>query len=626
MKTASSLDAALARFGHARFREGQREAIETLLTTGRVLLVAPTGGGKSLTYQVPASLLPGTALVISPLIALMQDQVVALERCGVPATFIASTLPAEERRRRVDAMARGAFKLVYVAPERLSNPNFLARLSTLECSLLAVDEAHCISAWGHDFRPDYLQIGKLVDLLPDARVLACTATATPVVRDEIIERLGLPADTPQILRGFARPNLALRAIEVTGARDRRGAVDAALAKALSEPHGGRGTAIIYSPTRKAAEAEAKRLEGTGWRCRAYHAGMDGAMRNAVQQAFMTGELDVVVATNAFGMGIDRADVRAVIHLGPPGSLEAYYQEVGRAGRDGQRALGLLLYASTDLPLRRFLIEHAADGTTPDAATVAHRWNLFLELVRWADGGSCRHDAILRYFGDDEETLSGCGICDVCVELNAHGEEQPDPEDVTLVVRKALCGVARTHGRFGLGAAINLLRGVSDERLDWAGLSRSKTFGILADRSEDWLKRLLRRLVTAGWVDFTGERRPVAVVTAAGGEVIEGRRPVRLVLPPLRAPRPARIEPRASGRSRRAPASRTGAPRPAALPADALRAEDRALLEALRAHRLAVARAQGVPPYVVAHDRTLRDVAATRPTTHAELLLAHGMGP
>jgi ATP-dependent DNA helicase RecQ len=616
------LQAALARFGHSAFRPGQREAIETLLTLGRLLLVAPTGGGKSLTYQIPASLLPGTTLVVSPLIALMQDQVVALERCGVPATFLASTLAAQESRRRMVGIARGEYDLVYVAPERLVLEGFRSLVGDLDCGLLAVDEAHCISEWGHDFRPEYMQIGEMVELLPKARVLACTATATPVVRDEIIERLGLPPDTPQILRGFARPNLSLRAIEVRGDRGRSAAVDAALAEALGAPGTGRGTAIVYSPTRRAAEEEAGRLAAAGWRCRFYHAGLDGVTRDAVQQEFMGGALEAVVATNAFGMGIDRPDVRAVVHLGPPGSLEAYYQEVGRAGRDGERALGLLLYASADLPLRRRLIESAADGAAPAPEVVEHRWNLFLELVRWADGGSCRHDAILRYFGDEDEALAGCGICDVCSLLAEGGEESQDPETVALVVRKALSGVARIHGRYGLGAALHLLRGVRDERLARAGLDRTRTFGVLAECGEEWLQRLLRRLVTAGWVDFHwvefgAGRGAVAVLTEAGAQVMRGERPVRLVLPSQRAvpsdAPPALRRPRGGGRAR-----------PVA--SGDLQPGDRALMEALRAHRLEVARAQGVPPYVVAHDRTLHDLVLLKPRTRDELLLAHGVGP
>ena len=258
------VDAGLRRLGHRAFRPGQREAIETLFEARRLLLVAPTGGGKSLTYQLPAALLPGTTIVISPLIALMHDQVAALQDKGVPATYLAATLPQDEVRRRVRALSAGAFKLVYVAPERLASDWLRAALARIACPLVAIDEAHCISAWGHDFRPDYLQLDELVRLLPEARVLACTATATPVVRDEILERLGLPVGTPQLIHGFARPNLALRAAEVLSKRERDRLLDGVLIETLSGPGAGAGTAIVYAPTRRGTEEEAGRLARRGW--------------------------------------------------------------------------------------------------------------------------------------------------------------------------------------------------------------------------------------------------------------------------------------------------------------------------------------------------------------------------
>jgi ATP-dependent DNA helicase RecQ len=316
------------------------------------------------------------------------------------------------------------------------------------------------------------------------------------------------------------------------------------------------------------------------------------------------------------MGIDRSDVRAVIHLAPPGSIEAYYQEVGRAGRDGADALGLLLHSGGDMPRRRHLIESDAGGAALDSEAVAHRWNLFLELMRFAEGGSCRHDAVLRYFGDDEETLAGCGRCDVCVRLAAGVDPTLEfaPEVASLVVRKALAGVARVHGRFGLSAAVALLAGKPDERLERHGLVRTSTFGILAELEEDWLLRLLRRCVTAGWVDFFGGDRPVAILTAAGDEVMRGERPVRLLLPPRRR----------SGRAAGAPSARSAAKRAPHEPD--LVPEDLELFEALREYRLATARAEGVPPYVVASDRTLRDIAVLRPASPRALERVHGIGP
>ena len=597
------MESGLHQLGFDAFRPGQREAIETLLDSERLLLVAPTGGGKSLTYQLPATLLGGTTLVVSPLISLMHDQVLALESRGLPATYLASTLDGEELRQRMQAMATGQYKIVYAAPERLVYGGFRSLLRELNCPLIAIDEAHCISEWGHDFRPEYLQIGDLIQSLPEARVLACTATATPVVRDEILERLGLPTDTPQLVRGFARPNLSLRVAEANSRAERTRRINQLLSESLDKPNAGRGTAIIYAPTRKNTEEEAARLSGEGWNCQAYHAGMEGEQRDAVQRSFAEGKLEVVVATNAFGMGIDRADVRAIGHLAPPGSVEAYYQEVGRAGRDGNDATCLLLISPSDMALRRKLI--LLDG---EGEAAQHKWNLFLELMRWSEGGSCRHDAILRYFGDEEEVLSGCGRCDVCTRL--YEEEEVDPDEVSTVVRKALCAVARLHGLFGLQAVAKLLHGTQDKKLVRAGFKETRSWGILSAYDERWIIQLLRRCVTAGWVDFYGGDRPLVVLTEAGNDVIHERRPARLLLPPRSS----------------APTLGTNFKKRASSTVEELEGRDSDLFEELRRHRMEVAREEGVPPYVVASDRTLRDIALLRPINIDELKMAHGIGP
>ena len=540
---------------------------------------------------------------MSPLISLMQDQVLALESRGLPATYLASTLDAEELRERMQAMATGQYKIVYAAPERLVYGGFRSLLRELNCPLIAIDEAHCISEWGHDFRPEYLQIGDLIQSLPEARVLACTATATPVVRDEILERLGLPTDTPQLVRGFARPNLSLRVAEANSRAERTRRINQLLSDSLDKPNADRGTAIIYAPTRKSTEEEAARLSGEGWNCQAYHAGMEGEQRDAVQRSCAEGKLEVVVATNAFGMGIDRADVRAIGHLAPPGSVEAYYQEVGRAGRDGSDATCLLLISPSDMALRRKLI--LLDG---EGEAAQHKWNLFLELMRWSEGGSCRHDAILRYFGDEEEVLSGCGRCDVCTRL--YEEEEVDPDEVSTVVRKALCAVARLHGLFGLQAVAKLLHGTQDKKLVRAGFKETRSWGILSAYDERWIVQLLRRCVTAGWVDFHGGDRPLVVLTEAGNDVIHERRPARLLLPPRSS----------------APALGTNFKKRAASTVEDLEGRDSDLFEELRRHRMEVAREEGVPPYVVASDRTLRDIALLRPISVDELKMAHGIGP
>jgi ATP-dependent DNA helicase RecQ len=603
------------------------------LAEDRLLLVAPTGGGKSLIYQLPAVVLPGTTLVISPLISLMADQVEALQQRGVAATFLAATLDPDELRGRMSAIARGEFDLVYAAPERLGFAGFRSMLKGLDCPLIAIDEAHCISEWGHDFRPEYLEIGKLLEDFPQSRVLACTATATPVVRDEILERLALPAETPQLIYGFARPNLSLRVREVQQKRERERCIDAALEEALGSPGSNRGAAILYCPTRKIAEVQADRIRARGWKCMAYHAGKTGARREQVHRAFSSGELEIVTATNAFGMGIDRADVRAVIHFAPPGSIEAYYQEVGRAGRDGAAALGLMIVSPGDMARRRALLEMDMAENGSAQHIMGHKWGMFLELMRFSEGGSCRHDAVLRYFGDEAETLAGCGRCDVCESLSAGADEGAlDHEEVTLVVRKALSAVARVHGRFGLSAAVALLRGAKDPRLERLGLDRTPTFGVLRAYREEWLTRLLRRCVTAGWVDFFGFDRPVVALTEEGISTMRAERSVRLLLPPLET------APIAKSKSGDPPTRHRAAPRSAASrgaashsatareSAEALGDRDRALFDALRGYRLKRAAASGVPPYVVASDRTLREIAAQRPRTIDELLVIHGIGP
>lgn len=605
-----ALQDGLRAFGFDSFRPGQREAIETLFKARRLLLVAPTGGGKSLAYQLPGSLLSGTTLVISPLIALMTDQVRALSDRGIPATYLASTLGGDEMRDRMRRMAAGEFKLVYVAPERLSFGGFRSLLTDIDCPLVAIDEAHCIAEWGHDFRPEYLQIGEVVARMTSSLVLACTATATPVVRDEILARLDLGPDTPQLVQGFARPNLSLRAIEIDKLADGRHRIDALLAEALGAPDQATGTAIVYAATRKHAQRESERLADQGWRADYYHAGRTGPERDRVHRRFSHGKLDVVVATNAFGMGIDRADVRAVIHLSPPSSIEAYYQEVGRAGRDGEPAYGLLLASQQDYALRRRLFQLPVDGREPAPEVVEHKWQQFLELMRWVEGGSCRHDAILRYFADDAETVGGCGRCDNCLSIAAAPEFEG--EEAVMLVRKALSGVARIHGNFGLMKAARLLAGKSDEAMRRGGLEAVSTFGVLSQHDVSWLVRLLRRCVTAGWVTFSGDERPVIRLTTEGVEAMRGERPIALLLP-------TRAAPVVAGTGR-------GLVRPArTAPTEGLDPRAALLFEALRAHRLTLARDQGVPPYMIASDRSLRDLAVLRPKRLSDLLMAHGIG-
>ncbi|WP_394847662.1 ATP-dependent DNA helicase [Pendulispora brunnea] len=607
-------------FGLQSFRPWQKDAIDALLSgPGRVLVIAPTGGGKSLTYQLPAALLPGTTLVVSPLVALMEDQVRSLAARGIEATYLASTLPLEVRRHRETMLARGAFKLVYAAPERLASDAFVSLLARSKISLVAVDEAHCIAQWGHDFRPDYLRIGSVLERLAPPRVLACTATATPEVRKEIRAALGFrDGESVEVLRGFARPNLHLAARYIDGPKEARAAMFTALDEALGSPKAPRGGAIVYAATRKTTEQFAEALREKKYRVGAYHAGLDAGSRTNVSTAFSERSLDVVVATNAFGMGIDRPDIRLVVHVQPPSSIEAYYQEVGRAGRDEATAHGLLLCSGADIALRRRLVETDRDGMNASTEQAARAWALFRELLQYLDARTCRHDFVLRYFGDEQEVLGGCGHCDVCATIDARGavSDAAADEETALIVRKALSGVARAGRRAGLVAIAEMLHGDRTTRSERFGFTELSTFGLLAERQPEFIVSLLRAMLAAGWIDLTPTEHPVPFLTGTGRDVMHARLPARIALPPETAP--------VGRKARKAKEPSRGV----AAAADVAEVDDaaRPLFERLRAHRSEIAKERGVPAYVVAPNRSLVELAYIKPRTLGELSGIHGFGP
>lgn len=636
--TGDPLTALLVRhFQLPRFHPWQREAIDALLEDdGRVLLVAPTGGGKSLCYQLPAVALRGTALVLSPLISLMEDQVRSLEARGIAATFIASSLPREESARRMSALRRGEYTIVYAAPERLAFEGFLDALGEVTLSLVAIDEAHCIVQWGHDFRPDYLRIGEAVARLRPPRVIACTATATPDARAEILRRLGFLGgrEPALILRGFARPNLHLAVREVSGPRDAYAESSRALEDALGGKRARTGAGIVYAATRRGAEQMAERLRDEGWEAEAYHAGMPADSRARVSAAFAARTLPVVVATNAFGMGIDRPDVRIVIHAQPPSSIEAYYQEVGRAGRDGAQASGLLLIAGVDIALRRRMAELGPDGGAASPADAARAWGLFRELLRYVDASSCRHDFILRYFGDEAESLGGCGHCDVCLDLEAQEATGSDAHAAVVdVLRRALAGVARAKGSAGMQAIAAMLVGERNARVVKLGLDRLSTFGVLDGWTADEVMRVLRMLLANGWVDLSASEFPVPLITETGWQVMKGERPAQVRFPPGLGPG-QRGRGRKGGGARARGASRSGssgglgeaAKKRRTVEEAVAMGMDRGLFDALREHRAGLARERDVPAYVIAPDRTLMELALLRPRSLPDLAQAHGMGP
>jgi ATP-dependent DNA helicase RecQ len=670
-------------FGFREFREPQGEVISGILNGQDVFVVMPTGGGKSLCYQLPAILRDGVTVVVSPLVALMKDQVDALVSKGLSATLINSTLSGGEQQQRIRRMREGEFKLVYIAPERFRSRSFLQALGQITIGLFAIDEAHCMSQWGHDFRPDYFRLGSVLEELGRPQVAAFTATATPEVRTDIVHRLGL--ENPSIfVAGFARPNLRFVVTETEREPDKYNRL-----RDLVRRH---RTGIVYCATRKRVDLVSEELRSWGVRVVSYHGGIDDAGREEAQNQFTQNNCDVAVATNAFGMGIDRADIRFVVHFEIPGSLEAYYQEAGRAGRDGEPAECELLFNYADTRVQDFFI----DGSNPSvelirnvylllrnmanergeveqsirdiAARIDHENNdmavhsaitildrhgvidrydipgkrirgtrllqrdlqplqlpidipalcekekrdrgKLKAMVEYAYGRECRQKIILRYFGDPD--LTACGACDICSSVRSD-KIRPPTEQELLVVRKALSGVARMcyrtkegfTPRFGRNRVIQVLVGSRGREVLDAGLHELTTYGLLKQKSPNYLHDLFREMEEAKLIYSTGGQFPMVGLAQLGVAVMQNTASFDLVWPE-------------EGRSRKPkevlPAPENEAP------------FDRDLFEILRKTRAALAQEQGgVPHYLIFPDETLKAFARLRPSSIESARRIRGVG-
>jgi ATP-dependent DNA helicase RecQ len=566
-------------FGHASFRGAQGEIVHHVAAGGDALVLMPTGGGKSLCYQVPALLREGTGVVVSPLIALMQDQVAALTQAGVRAAFLNSTLDLDAVRDVERRLLRGELDLLYVAPERLLTPRCLELLDRATLALFAIDEAHCVSQWGHDFRPEYLQLAVLHERYPAIPRIALTATADPQTRAEIIERLALD-EARVFVASFDRPNIRYTIVDK---RDPR----AQFLAFYREEHAG-DAGIVYCLSRRKVDETAAWLATQGVNALPYHAGMDAATRAAHQARFQRDDGVVMVATIAFGMGIDKPDVRFVAHIDLPKSIEGYYQETGRAGRDGEPADAWMAYGLADVVQQRRLIDQSEASDAYKRVSSA-KLDALLGLCETA---SCRRVRLLAYFG---ESSSACGNCDTCLT-------PPQTWDATVAAQKALSAIYRTGQRFGAVHVIDVLRGKASERTERWGHDTLSVFGAGADVDENEWRSILRQLVALGFVTVDHDAYGALKLAEPARAVLKGERAVELRRTVARAARSKQRQ------------------RDAMLPR-----ADAALAERLRAWRRAEAQTQGVPAYVIFSDATLLAIAAVRPGTHMALAEISGIG-
>jgi ATP-dependent DNA helicase RecQ len=575
-------------WGFDTLRPLQAEAIAAALAGRDSLVVMPTGGGKSLCYQVPPLVGDTTDVVVSPLVALMKDQVDALEAIGYPAAALHGGMSQEERAAVRDRLAAGEIRLLFTAPERLVNTGLLDLLARVGVKRFAIDEAHCISQWGHDFRPEYRQLALLRDRFPTASIHAFTATATPRVRDDIARQLSL-RDPATLIGTFDRPNLVYR---VVPRADRAAQVLKILGRHRGE------ASIVYCISRKETERLAARLAAEGLLARPYHAGLDARQRHATQEAFAGETIDVVVATVAFGMGIDRSDVRLVLHTSLPKSLEAYQQETGRAGRDGLAAECVLLYSSADVFSWESLVRKSAAESELDAAEqeklCASQVEHLHAMRRYAQAARCRHAALSEYFGQAYPAAS-CGACDVCL-----GETNSLP-DATVTSQKILSCVARVGERFGVRHVCEVLRGAKTEGVTRHGHDRLSTFGLLADLEQRAAENLVHQLLDQELLSRTPGDRPVVTLNEKSWEVLRGGREVVLLEPRATKTRTTKVE------------------------ADDWEGVDRDLFERLRRWRRRVAESRGKPAWTILDDKALRAIARHKPSSPAALLRCKGIG-
>jgi len=573
------LQATLQRvFGLHEFRPLQREIIEGVIAGGDAFVLMPTGGGKSLCYQLPALLRPGVALIVSPLISLMKDQVDSLIANGVAAACYNSSLASGEARQVLARLHAGELDLLYVAPERLMSPDFLERFEEIPVALIAVDEAHCVSQWGHDFRPEYAALGQLRARFPGIPLVALTATADPHTRDDIVRCLGLGA-APRYISSFDRPNIRYTVLEKHRPMDQ-------LSRFLAARQQESG--IVYALSRKRTEEVATHLELAGYQAAAYHAGLSAELRRDVQERFLRDDLNIVVATVAFGMGIDKPNVRFVVHYDMPRHIEGYYQETGRAGRDGLPSEALLLYGAQDVVTARRQLESNAN---PEQRRIeAHKLQAMVGL---AESLSCRRRVLLGYFGETLE--QDCGNCDICLN-------PPETFDATVEAQKALSCVYRVGERFGIKHVVDVLRGADTERIRKLHHDKLSTYGIGAQMSDAEWSSVLRQLIHLGMLSQDITNYSVLKLTEKSRPVLRGEQSLRLARP--------RIKEKRKQRSRSAAG---------------LTPADEGLFEVLRALRKQLAQDQGVPPYVVFGDATLVEMSRRRPATEAELLEITGVG-
>ncbi|WP_201352711.1 DNA helicase RecQ [Hydrogenimonas urashimensis] len=566
-------------FGHTGFRPFQQEAVEAVMANRDLLMILPTGGGKSLCYQLPALMKEGVTVVVSPLLALMHDQVRALKLQGVEAEMIGSMQTPEEIGTVIAKLREGEVKLLYIAPERFFAPGFLKLLKSIQIAMFVIDEAHCVSEWGHEFREDYRRLGVLKEYFPNTPVAAFTATATPEVESDILLQLGL--NEPVRLRGSVyRNNLLIRA------EPRRGDGRGQLVDFLRRYRGESG--IVYTFTRNAAEKLADYLNRQGFRAKAYHAGLTKRLRREAYHAFVHDEIDVVVATVAFGMGIDKSNIRYVVHTRMPKTLENYYQEIGRAGRDGLPAETLLLYSAADAAQRASLLEELPEGPYRQNA-----YNKLEKMIGFCRSESCRHGQIADYFA---ERMEACGErCDNCMGDAEH-------IDVTEDARKFLSALYRTRQRFGKSHLIDLLRGAENRKIMQFGHEKLSVYGIGKERSRGEWEAIVERLMELGAL-ARGQHRSL-LLTPVGAEILKGKGRVKIRSDRLRVKERKRKPPRS-------------------VPADIV--YDKAIFDRLRALRKEIAAKEGVPAYIVFADRTLALMAALLPVTRNEMLGINGVG-